>query len=801
MYSDGKAIGTFLANERRATEVQRIRSIAKMYGEGTVLSIGPDAEKRDTAMRRELELTFELQTIADDLENKGKLQTIDQSCIGALVVFNSTVAALRCCNDFKRPFYGKLHDELLFSQRKSSKPSAFKVVKAQSPEDLLWENIDFLTRPNEQRIRRLATGLVTVALLSLSLSLIGFMSALAQAVDEQLPDLGQCHLAAKVPFIAFNFSADTCFATEHLRLTRPEHGSETRLHWDSLCDLTLQDSYFVVYVNSTIGAEDYLLESSLNQVKYANVSVDSELEQACSTECPSLTSLKCPCVRVKNEDLSGCDLPQFDEGTCAPSTALEPVPLHASLHAACYCSELLAQNLQSVGVHGLSESYRTDRDLCTKVFEVYSLQPLFALAVSVITFAVNKGLGFANDKFVRLEGHISKNGLELKLLISLFVAEIINTLLVPLWVGNNAYEDFIYINETGRVERGWFADVGTPFMTTFIVLLLFNIATIISRYSMFAKEKSSTRRLFGSTPASELEKIKPASDVASFTTPAFSMQADLDAVFQGPSFDVTTRYTHALTLSFLALTLGPAIPLLFPMAAAAFAILFWTDKFMLLRYHARPTSKIDRQLQDRVNQLWAYGLILHFLFSVWIYSNDIIANNVDFPLFTVVASIFPFLQEKLSYDASIAPFLGAIIIMVMVILLPAKALPGVQETLDQISCRPVAEAEVTQEALFTEEYYKQMPADYVLPAHEQNAGWRYDTQRQLRYKVSPDGRTLKTWEVIRNNGLHTYYRDSNPVYREANRALAERVGLVLVEQNALEDNEASSSESSSSDEG
>jgi len=801
VYSDGKAIGTFLANERRATEVQRIRSIAKMYGEGTVLSIGPDAEKRDTAMRRELELTFELQTIADDLENKGKLQTIDQSCIGALVVFNSTVAALRCCNDFKRPFYGKLHDELLFSQRKSSKPSAFKVVKAQSPEDLLWENIDFLTRPNEQRIRRLATGLVTVALLSLSLSLIGFMSALAQAVDEQLPDLGQCHLAAKVPFIAFNFSADTCFATEHLRLTRPEHGSETRLHWDSLCDLTLQDSYFVVYVNSTIGAEDYLLESSLNQVKYANVSVDSELEQACSTECPSLTSLKCPCVRVKNEDLSGCDLPQFDEGTCAPSTALEPVPLHASLHAACYCSELLAQNLQSVGVHGLSESYRTDRDLCTKVFEVYSLQPLFALAVSVITFAVNKGLGFANDKFVRLEGHISKNGLELKLLISLFVAEIINTLLVPLWVGNNAYEDFIYINETGRVERGWFADVGTPFMTTFIVLLLFNIATIISRYSMFAKEKSSTRRLFGSTPASELEKIKPASDVASFTTPAFSMQADLDAVFQGPSFDVTTRYTHALTLSFLALTLGPAIPLLFPMAAAAFAILFWTDKFMLLRYHARPTSKIDRQLQDRVNQLWAYGLILHFLFSVWIYSNDIIANNVDFPLFTVVASIFPFLQEKLSYDASIAPFLGAIIIMVMVILLPAKALPGVQETLDQISCRPVAEAEVTQEALFTEEYYKQMPADYVLPAHEQNAGWRYDTQRQLRYKVSPDGRTLKTWEVIRNNGLHTYYRDSNPVYREANRALAERVGLVLAEQNALEDNEASSSESSSSDEG
>ena len=800
MYSDGKAIGTFLANERRATEVQRIRSIAKMYGEGTLLSSGPDTEKRDIAMKRELELTFELQTIADDLEDKGKLQSSDQNCIGALVVFNSTIAASRCCNDFKRPFFGKLPEELLFSQRKSSKPCAFKVARAQSPEDLLWENIDFLTRPNERRIRRVATGLVTVALLSLSLALIGFMSALAQAVDEQLPDLGLCHLAAKVPFIAFNFSADTCFATERLRLTRPEHGSETRMRWDSLCEMTLKDSYFVVYVNSSLNAENYLLGSSLSQVKYANVSIQSELMQACSTECPSLTNLKCPCVRVKNKDLSGCDLPQFDEGTCAPSTALGPVPLHASLHAACYCSELLADNLQSIGVHGLSESYRTDRDLCTKVFEVYSLQPLFALTVSVITFAVNKGLGFANDKFVRLEGHISKNRLELKLLISLFVAEIINTLLVPLLVGNNAYEDFIYIDETGRVERGWYADVGTPFMTTFIVLLLFNTATIVSRYTMFAKKIISTRKLFGSPALSSLAKTAPTSDSAAFTTPTYSMQADLDAVFQGPSFDVTSRYTHALTLSFLALTLGPAIPLLFPMAAVAFAIIFWTDKFMLLRYHSRPTSKIDRQLQDRVNQLWAYGLILHFLFAVWIYGNDIIANTVEFPLFTLVETIFPFVRQKLSYDASIAPFLGAIIITVVVILLPAKALPGVQETLDQISCRPVAEAEATQEALFTEEYYKQIPAGYVLPAHEENAGWRYDSQKQLRYKISLDGRTLKTWEVIRDNGLHTYYRDNNPVYREANRALAERVGLVLAEQNALEDNEASSSESSSSGE-
>ena len=253
-------------------------------------------------------------------------------------------------------------------------------------------------------------------------------------------------------------------------------------------------------------------------------------------------------------------------------------------------------------------------------------------------------------------------------------------------------------------------------------------------------------------------------------------------------------------MSFLALTLGPAIPLLFPMAAVAFAIIFWADKYFLLRYYARPTSKMDRQLQDQVNQLWAYGVVLHFLFSVWIYGNSIIANTVELRLSTVLGSVFPFLREKLSYDSSAAPFLGAVFVTVIVVLLPAKALPGLQETVDQISCRPAAEAEVTQEALFTEEYYKQMPADYVLPAHEQTTGWRYDAEKRLRYKVSPDGRTLKTWEVIRDNGLHTYFRDDNPVYREANRALIERVGLVLADQGPREEVEPSSSESSSSSE-
>ena len=48
-----------------------------------------------------------------------------------------------------------------------------------------------------------------------------------------------------------------------------------------------------------------------------------------------------------------------------------------------------------------------------------------------------------------------------------------------------------------------------------------------------------------------------------------------------------------------------------------------------------------------------------------------------------------------------------------------------------------------------------MPAGYALPAHHRANGWRHDPDRGVRYKEAPDGRVLKTWELIKENGLHT----------------------------------------------
>ena len=98
-----------------------------------------------------------------------------------------------------------------------------------------------------------------------------------------------------------------------------------------------------------------------------------------------------------------------------------------------------------------------------------------------------------------------------------------------------------------------------------------------------------------------------------------------------------------------------------------------------------------------------------------------------------------------------------------------------------------------------------MPEGYRLPASERGIGWRYDDAKRFKYKVAPDGRVLKTWELIQENSLHTYTRGANSTYSEAARALKERVEMVEAgngttrhHDEAASSNESSSSSSSSS---
>ena len=104
----------------------------------------------------------------------------------------------------------------------------------------------------------------------------------------------------------------------------------------------------------------------------------------------------------------------------------------------------------------------------------------------------------------------------------------------------------------------------------------------------------------------------------------------------------------------------------------------------------------------------------------------------------------------LEYEASRAPFGMACVIIGLVVLVSTNVVPEIRETFRSTS--KSTRHDKGEKALFTEEYYKEMPQKYKHTEQEAANGWVFDDQRWLKSKVSPDGRTLKTWEIIRENG-------------------------------------------------
>jgi hypothetical protein len=226
----------------------------------------------------------------------------------------------------------------------------------------------------------------------------------------------------------------------------------------------------VIYDNAP-NLKNYLSNSEIN---YADISNYTQLVEACAEDCPYENDLKCPCVGVYDKVFKKCEMGVFDENTCEPTSSgsiKDTVEMKGSLTASCYCFELMKNNIDKYGVvKGMSKSYTTDNDLCTPVFEIFAVAPLFRVIVSMTTAVVNILLKYNIKHSAQSEGHINLSYLEMNVFIRMFLAQLVNTIVIPLAVSGRPKQgwpfaflgqiftgsltDFIYLDH-GRVERGW----------------------------------------------------------------------------------------------------------------------------------------------------------------------------------------------------------------------------------------------------------------------------------------------------------------------------------------------------------
>ena len=456
----------------------------------------------------------------------------------------------------------------------------------------------------------------------------------SEQANDTLPDRSLCDVSAPAMFL----DSPTCESSYDMQdAMRPAFGSKERDDWDANCESALEDSKFIVYNTDGADATTYLDAS--NTVNYADASNIIQLTTACSNdECPSDQSKKCPCIKSTNsDDIDGCEINEYTyDGDTCETTGVKT--LKGNLLATCYCQRIMANTVAEEGpFNGVTKAYETDGDFCTEIFTIYTSYMVFQLLTSVITAVVNRIIEITCSFFADHEGHINYEMKELKMMQRNLWSCIFNTIGIPLIVAGRPTQSTwgLYIfdgnhkdmmrmadDEAERVERGWYSDIGSEFVTTFLIMAFFECYGPLMKFHKFLAQKKAYKKIFSEKKAKEQVK-KPGKFAKccrflrmgfGVEHPPFSLQSDVDKFFMPVPFRFEDRYTQILCLLSIVLMVGPAVPILFPLGAGALLCIYLVDKYLVVKYHSRPEIKTGRSLQDTINSYFIWFILAHVSF-------------------------------------------------------------------------------------------------------------------------------------------------------------------------------------------
>jgi hypothetical protein len=212
--------------------------------------------------------------------------------------------------------------------------------------------------------------------------------------------------------------------------------------------------------------------------------------------------------------------------------------------------------------------------------------------------------------------------------MKIFIAQFLNTGIIILIVNtrftrkpiveflNGTFDDFI---------PEWYLNVGT----TLLMTMLINVVTlpIINLTILFLKGigRCCDRR------------CKCDKRVTKKKT-----QSKWNQLYTGPDFMIDLRYSQILNVVFICLLYGSGLPLLFVSTFLNLNIIYWLDKFFLLKICKNPKN-FDDKLEISVRRVLYLMLVIHLAVAVWVYGNPLIFGSL--PGIDTDLSQFDILQQ------------------------------------------------------------------------------------------------------------------------------------------------------------
>jgi hypothetical protein len=107
------------------------------------------------------------------------------------------------------------------------------------------------------------------------------------------------------------------------------------------------------------------------------------------------------------------------------------------------------------------------------------------------------------------------------------------------------------------------------------------------------------------------------------------LQSELQAFYTSPQ--ISSYYVYALIFTTLwsCLCFSSGLPVLYPVAAISYFVLYWVYKALLLKYYAK-TTEFDEDLPVRSIGYMKYGILFHMIVGTFMFTNSaIIAHAGD----------------------------------------------------------------------------------------------------------------------------------------------------------------------------
>ena len=246
-------------------------------------------------------------------------------------------------------------------------------------------------------------------------------------------------------------------------------------------------------------------------------------------------------------------------------------------------------------------------DFCEDYVEKATLSTAIKYVGSIVVIVINFVLKIILRALSRFERVSSKTKEQLKIMTKVFFAMFINTAFIVLIVNadlsnyrvSDYLPEYVLNGEFSDFSRNWYVKVGSTVTSTMIISIFSPHMVNLLLFYPFAAFK---RR---------------------YCHKRYKTQSEMNRAFVGPDFDISTHTSQVLNVVFSCFLYSGGIPFLNLICCGTMLVMYWTEKFLILRHYKKPPL-YAHEINDRVVRLLPLCVILHCLFSIYMYGTEYI---------------------------------------------------------------------------------------------------------------------------------------------------------------------------------